>query len=65
MAEFYVESADFLIKIPPAIAEVAVLLEPLSIIEKGLKQASRYSGTLENLASENRRRSRNRKRRTC
>ena len=39
MAEFYAESADFLIKIPPAIAEVAVLLEPLSIIEKGLKQA--------------------------
>jgi threonine dehydrogenase-like Zn-dependent dehydrogenase len=40
MAEFYAESADFLIKIPPAIAEIAVLLEPLSIIEKGLKQAS-------------------------
>jgi len=40
MAEFYVESADFLIKIPPAIKEIAVLLEPLSIIEKGLKQAS-------------------------
>ena len=37
--EFYVENADFLIKIPRAIAEVAVLLEPLSIIEKGLKQA--------------------------
>jgi len=40
MAEFYSESADFLVKIPPAIAEIAVLLEPLSIIEKGLKQAS-------------------------
>jgi len=40
MAEFYAESADFLIKIPPAIAEIGVLLEPLSIIEKGLKQAS-------------------------
>ena len=40
MAEFYVESADFLIKIPPAIVNIAVLLEPLSIIEKGLKQAS-------------------------
>ena len=39
MAEFYVESADFLIKIPAAIANVGVLLEPLSIIEKGLKQA--------------------------
>ncbi len=40
MAESYVESADFLIKIPPTISEIAVLLEPLSIIEKGLKQAS-------------------------
>jgi threonine dehydrogenase-like Zn-dependent dehydrogenase len=40
MAEFYAESADFLIKVPPAIREIAVLLEPLSIIEKGLKQAS-------------------------
>jgi threonine dehydrogenase-like Zn-dependent dehydrogenase len=40
MAEFYVESADFLVKIPPAIAEIGVLLEPLSIIEKGLKQAA-------------------------
>jgi threonine dehydrogenase-like Zn-dependent dehydrogenase len=40
MAEYYVEDAGFLVRIPPAIAEVAVLLEPLSIIEKGLKQAS-------------------------
>jgi glucose 1-dehydrogenase len=39
MAEFYAESADFLVKIPEKIAEIAVLLEPLSIIEKGLKQA--------------------------
>ena len=38
-AEFYAENADFLIKIPPKVAEVAVLLEPISIIEKGLKQA--------------------------
>jgi threonine dehydrogenase-like Zn-dependent dehydrogenase len=38
-AEFYAEDADYLIKIPPAIADVAVLLEPFSIIEKGLKQA--------------------------
>ena len=39
MAEYYVEDADWVTKIPPAIAEIAVLLEPLSIIEKGLKQA--------------------------
>ncbi|MGD9560676.1 MAG: glucose 1-dehydrogenase [Pyrinomonadaceae bacterium] len=40
MAEFYVENADFLVRVPPAIAEIGVLLEPLSIVEKGLKQAS-------------------------
>lgn len=39
MCEFYVEDADFLVKVPAAIAEISVLLEPLSIIEKGLKQA--------------------------
>jgi threonine dehydrogenase-like Zn-dependent dehydrogenase len=39
-AEFYAESADFLIKIPPKIAGVAVLLEPISIIEKGFRQAT-------------------------
>ncbi len=39
MCEFYVEDVDFLVKVPAAIAEIGVLLEPLSIIEKGLKQA--------------------------
>jgi threonine dehydrogenase-like Zn-dependent dehydrogenase len=39
MAEFYAESADFLVKIPPEIVDIAVLLEPLSIIEKGIWQA--------------------------
>ena len=37
--EFYAEDADFLVKVPPSLAEVAVLLEPLSIVEKGIKQA--------------------------
>jgi threonine dehydrogenase-like Zn-dependent dehydrogenase len=39
MAEFYTESADHLVKIPPEIVDIAVLLEPLSIIEKGIWQA--------------------------
>ena len=39
MAEFYSESADWLVKIPPAIQEIAMLLEPLSIIEKGIAHA--------------------------
>ncbi|MCC7306059.1 MAG: glucose 1-dehydrogenase [Acidobacteria bacterium] len=40
LAEYYVENADFLVQIPSAIADIGVLLEPLSIVEKGLKQAS-------------------------
>jgi threonine dehydrogenase-like Zn-dependent dehydrogenase len=38
-AEYYVESADYMVKLPPTLKEVGVLLEPLSIIEKGLQQA--------------------------
>lgn len=38
-AEFYVESADFLVKLPATLRDVGVLLEPLSIVEKGLQQA--------------------------
>lgn len=37
-AEFYVESADFMVRLPPSLKEVGVLLEPLSIVEKGLVQ---------------------------
>ena len=40
MTEFYVEDADFLLRVPSSIANIAVLLEPLSVVEKGLKQAS-------------------------
>ncbi|MBC7797677.1 MAG: glucose 1-dehydrogenase [Pyrinomonadaceae bacterium] len=38
-AEFYVDSVDFMVKLPPTLKEVGVLLEPLSIVEKGLMQA--------------------------
>jgi threonine dehydrogenase-like Zn-dependent dehydrogenase len=37
--EFYVESADFMVPLPATLKEVGVLLEPLSIVEKGLQQA--------------------------
>lgn len=40
LSEFYVEDREFLVKVPAAIAEVGVLTEPLSIVEKGLKQAA-------------------------
>lgn len=36
MAEYYTESPQYLIRIPPALRDVAVLLEPTSIVEKGI-----------------------------
>jgi threonine dehydrogenase-like Zn-dependent dehydrogenase len=39
LAECYVESADFLVKMPPALAPVGVLTEPTSIAEKAINQA--------------------------
>jgi threonine dehydrogenase-like Zn-dependent dehydrogenase len=36
MAEYYVESPQYLIKIPPELQDIAVLLEPTSIVEKGI-----------------------------
>jgi threonine dehydrogenase-like Zn-dependent dehydrogenase len=36
MAQFYVESPDYLVRIPPALKKVAVLTEPLSIVEKAV-----------------------------
>ena len=39
MAELYDEVPDFLVKIPPALRPFAVLLEPLSIVEKAIFQA--------------------------
>jgi threonine dehydrogenase-like Zn-dependent dehydrogenase len=39
MAERYVESADYLVPLPGTLAKVGVLMEPSSIVEKGLMQA--------------------------
>jgi threonine dehydrogenase-like Zn-dependent dehydrogenase len=39
LTEKYVEDPRYLIKIPPGLKDVAVLLEPTSIIEKGIAQA--------------------------
>ena len=38
MAQQYVESPDYLIRVPPELRKVAVLLEPMSIVEKGLEE---------------------------
>lgn len=39
MSEFYVESPQFLHRIPARVRSVAVLLEPMSVVEKGIDHA--------------------------
>ncbi|HET9849966.1 MAG TPA: glucose 1-dehydrogenase [Candidatus Dormibacteraeota bacterium] len=39
MGDFYSEKPEFMVKIPPSIRGFAVLLEPLSIVEKAIYQA--------------------------
>jgi glucose 1-dehydrogenase len=39
LTERYVEEPRYLIKVPPALREVGVLLEPLSVAEKGIVEA--------------------------
>ncbi|MCH8919830.1 MAG: alcohol dehydrogenase catalytic domain-containing protein [Chloroflexi bacterium] len=46
LAEFYTESPDFLVTVPAEIAPVAVLLEPLSIVEKAIEQIKRIQSRL-------------------
>jgi glucose 1-dehydrogenase len=39
LTEYYVEDAEFLVKLPSALKEVGVLLEPCTVVEKGIIQA--------------------------
>jgi len=39
LCEYYVEDFDYLIRVPPGLKHIGVLLEPMSIVEKGLGQA--------------------------
>ncbi len=39
LSERYVDAADYLVKVPERLAEVGVLLEPVSVAEKGITQA--------------------------
>ncbi|MBA2511945.1 MAG: glucose dehydrogenase, partial [Rubrobacteraceae bacterium] len=39
LAERYVDDAEFIVGVPAALSEVGVLLEPTSIVEKGIEQA--------------------------
>ncbi len=39
LAEYYVDDAEFVVKVPQGLREVGVLLEPLTVVEKGVAQA--------------------------
>ena len=39
MAQYYVESPRYLIKLPKALRDIGVLLEPMSFVEKGIDHA--------------------------
>lgn len=39
LAEFYVDDPEYIVKVPAALREVGVLLEPTSVVEKGIEQA--------------------------
>src|SRR2546426_11974521 len=38
MSQYYVEDAEFIVKIPQGLKEVGVLLEPTTVVEKGIAQ---------------------------
>jgi len=39
LSEYYVEDAEFVVKVPRSLKEVGVLLEPMTVVEKGIAQA--------------------------
>jgi threonine dehydrogenase-like Zn-dependent dehydrogenase len=39
LTEFYVDDADFIVKVPQGLDDVGVLLEPMTVVEKGVAQA--------------------------
>ena len=39
LAEYYVDEPEYIVKVPKACREVGVLLEPMSVVEKGITQA--------------------------
>lgn len=39
LTEYYVEEPEYLIRVPEGLAHVGVLMEPVSVVEKGLEQA--------------------------
>lgn len=39
LTEYYVDDAEFIVKVPKGLKEVGVLLEPTTVVEKGIAQA--------------------------
>ena len=39
LTEYYVDDEDFIVKVPQGLKEVGVLLEPMTVVEKGITQA--------------------------
>jgi glucose 1-dehydrogenase len=39
LTEYYVDDAEFIVKVPPALREIGVLLEPFTVVQKGIAQA--------------------------
>jgi threonine dehydrogenase-like Zn-dependent dehydrogenase len=39
LTEYYVEDEEFVVKVPPGIRDVGVLLEPMTVAQKGIAQA--------------------------
>jgi len=39
LTEYYVDDAEFVVKVPRGLRDVGVLLEPLTVVEKGIAQA--------------------------
>jgi glucose 1-dehydrogenase len=39
LTEYYVDDADYIVKVPRGLREVGVLLEPMTVVEKGITQA--------------------------
>jgi threonine dehydrogenase-like Zn-dependent dehydrogenase len=39
LTEYFVDDADFIVKVPKGLRDVGVLLEPMTVVEKGITQA--------------------------
>src|SRR2546426_5425481 len=39
LTEYYVDDAEFIVKVPRGLREVGILLEPMTVVEKGIAQA--------------------------